>query len=213
MEGSVGILSTIRKIVIMYLYGAGGHAKVVRDILEACNIPFTGVVTNNLKEVTFMEKEIRHSSEDVDEAIICVGNNRTRKHVAEELTQQGITFGKAIHPSVIMSKYASVDAGTVVMQGAVIQSCAKIGKHCIVNTAASIDHDNVLGDFVHVSPHATLCGEVEVGEGTWIGAGAIVRQCVKIGKWSVIGAGSVVVCDIPDGVMAYGNPCKIIRKL
>ena len=82
-----------------------------------------------------------------------------------------------------------------------------------MNTSASIDHDNVLGDFVHISPHATLCGEVEVGEGTWIGAGTVVKQCVKIGKWSIIGAGSVVVNDIPDGVLAYGNPCKIIRKL
>ena len=197
----------------MYLIGAGGHAKVVRDILDACSIPFSGVVTDNLKEVTFMEKKILHSMDGVDEAIICVGNNRTRKKLAEELSQQGVTFGMGIHPSVIMSKYASVDEGTVVMQGAVIQSCAKIGKHCIVNTSASIDHDNVLGDFVHISPHATLCGEVEVGEGTWIGAGTVVKQCVKIGKWSVIGAGSVVVHDIPDGVLAYGNPCKIIRKL
>lgn len=197
----------------MYLIGAGGHAKVVRDILDACSIPFSGVVTDNLKEVTFMEKKILHSMDEVDEAIICVGNNWTRKKLAEELSQQGVTFGMGIHPSVIMSKYASVDEGTVVMQGAVIQSCAKIGKHCIVNTAASIDHDNVLGDFVHVSPHATLCGEVEVGEGTWIGAGTVVKQCVKIGKWSIIGAGSVVVNDIPDGVLAYGNPCKVIRKL
>ena len=197
----------------MYLIGAGGHAKVVRDILDACSIPFSGVVTDNLKEVTFMEKKILHSMDGVDEAIICVGNNRTRKKLAEEMSQQGITFGTAIHPSVIMSKYASVDEGTVIMQGVVIQSCAKIGKHCIVNTSASIDHDNVLSDFVHISPHATLCGEVEVGEGTWIGAGAIVRQCVKIGRWSVIGAGSVVVHDIPDGVLAYGNPCKVIRKL
>lgn len=198
---------------MMYLIGAGGHAKVVRDILDACNIPFSGVVTDNLKEVTFMEKKILHSMDGVDEAIICVGNNRTRKKLAEELSQQGVTFGMGIHPSVIMSKYASVDEGTVIMQGVVIQSCAKIGKHCIVNTSASIDHDNVLGDFVHISPHATLCGEVEVGEGTWIGAGTVVKQCVKIGKWSIIGAGSVVVNDIPDGVLAYGNPCKIIRKL
>ena len=197
----------------MYLIGAGGHAKVVRDILDACSIPFSGVVTDNLKEVTFMEKKILHSIDEVDEAIICVGNNRTRKKLAEELSQQGVTFGMGIHPSVIMSKYASVDEGTVIMQGVVIQSCAKIGKHCIVNTSASIDHDNVLGDFVHISPHATLCGEVEVGEGTWIGAGTVVIQCVKIGRWSVIGAGSVVVNDIPDGVLAYGNPCKVIRKL
>ena len=70
----------------MFLIGAGGHAKVVRDILDACSIPFSGVVTDNLKEVAFMEKKILHSMDEVDEAIICVGNNRTRKKLAEEMS-------------------------------------------------------------------------------------------------------------------------------
>ena len=99
------------------------------------------------------------------------------------------------------------------MQGAIIQSCASIGKHCIINTGASVDHDCKIEDFVHVSPHATLCGDVNVGEGTWIGAGATIIQGKKIGKWSVIGAGSVVVNDIPDNVLAFGNPCKVIKYL
>ena len=63
------------------------------------------------------------------------------------------------------------------------------------------------------SPHCTLCGNVQVGEGTWIGAGSTVIPGVKIGKWSVIGAGSVVVRDIPDGVLALGNRCEVIKKL
>ena len=95
------------------------------------------------------------------------------------------------------------------MQGSTIQSAAKIGKHCIVNTNASIDHECVIGDFVHISPQATLCGNVHVGTGSWIGASAVVIPGVKIGRWSVIGAGSVVVNDVPDGVVAYGNPCRI----
>ena len=99
------------------------------------------------------------------------------------------------------------------MQGAIIQSCSEIGRHCIINTGASVGHDCKIHDFVHISPHATLCGNVTVGEGTWVGAGTVVIPGVKIGKWSIIGAGSVVIKDIPDQVLAVGNPCKVIKQL
>jgi len=99
------------------------------------------------------------------------------------------------------------------MQGGIIQSCSEIGSHCIINTGASVDHDCKVEDFVHISPHATLCGNVTVGEGTWIGAGTIIIPGVKIGKWCIIGAGSVVTKDIPNHVLAIGNPCKVIKQL
>ena len=98
------------------------------------------------------------------------------------------------------------------MHGSIIQSDTIIGRHCIINTKASIDHECVINDFVHISPGSVLCGNVIVGEGTWIGAGSIIIPGVKIGKNSIIGAGSVVVKDLPDGVVAYGNPCKVIRE-
>ena len=99
------------------------------------------------------------------------------------------------------------------MQGAIIQSYACIGKHCIINTGASVDHDCVIEDYVHVSPHCTLCGNVSIGEGTWIGAGSVIIPGVKVGKWSVIGAGSVVIKDIPDNVVAVGYRCRIIKSM
>jgi sugar O-acyltransferase (sialic acid O-acetyltransferase NeuD family) len=99
------------------------------------------------------------------------------------------------------------------MQGAIIQASSVVGKHCIINTGASVDHDCNIADFVHISPHATLCGDVTVGEGSWIAAGATIIPGVKIGKWCVIGAGSVVTKDIPDYSLAAGNRCKIIKKI
>jgi acetyltransferase-like isoleucine patch superfamily enzyme len=81
----------------------------------------------------------------------------------------------------------------------------------LVNTAASIDHDNEIGDYAHISPHATLCGHVKVGEGTHIGAGAVVIPSIRIGKWCTVGAGTVVIRDIPDYATAVGNPAKIIK--
>lgn len=99
------------------------------------------------------------------------------------------------------------------MPGAIIQSCVSIGKHCIINTGASVDHDCTISDYVHIAPHSTLCGNVYVGEGTLIGAGSTIAPGVKIGSWSVIGACSVVTKDIPDHVLAVGNRCKIIKNL
>ena len=91
--------------------------------------------------------------------------------------------------------------------------CAQVGRHCIINTGASVDHECVIEDYVHISPHSTLCGNVSVGAGSWIGAGTTVIPGVKIGKWSVIGAGSVVTKDIPDRVLAVGNRCEIIKSI
>ena len=97
----------------------------------------------------------------------------------------------------------------MIMAGAVINADAVIGKHCIVNTGATVDHDCVIGDYCHIALGANVSGGTHIGEGTWIGVGACVIQCLNNGKDCMIGAGSVVVKDIPDGVTAYGNPCRV----
>ena len=196
----------------MYLYGAGGHAKVILDILEAQGYEVTGVVDDNPALTEFMGKPVLHGVKEVSPVIISIGINGTRRKVVEKLNPTTV-YGTAIHPIAIVSPHATIEEGTVVMQGAIVQTGTQIGKHCIINTGASVDHDCVLENFVHISPHATLCGDVKVGEGTWIGAGAVVIQGIRIGKNCVIGAGSVVCKDVPDGVKAYGNPCKIAEIL
>lgn len=193
----------------MYLYGASGHAKVIMDILAAQGIEVEGLVDDNPELEELMGVPVLHSAEGLSPLIISIGGNAIRKKIAEGLSCR---FGKAIHPTAIVSPHAEIGDGSVVMQGAIVQACATMGRHCIVNTGTGVDHECRLGDYVHVSPHATLCGNVHVGEGTWIGAGATVIQGVHIGRWSVIGAGSVVTKDIPDGVIAVGNKCHIIKE-
>ena len=194
----------------MYLYGASGHAKVIIDILEASGLQVEGLIDDNPNINQLQGYPVRHTFTGESPFIISIGNNKIRKQVTERLQA---SYGKAIHPSAILSPTAKIGDGTVVMQGAIIQADAKVGKHCIINTGASVDHECVIGDYVHVSPHATLCGNVHVGEGSWIGAGTTAIPNLSIGKWCVIGAGSVITEDIPDHVLAFGNPCRIIRYL
>lgn len=194
----------------MYLYGASGHAKVIIDILEASGIRVDGLIDDNPTVNLLRGYPVRHTFHGEYPFIVSIGNNNIRKQVVERLQT---TFGKGIHPSAILSPTVEIGDGTVVMQGSIIQADAKIGKHCIINTGSSIDHECLIGDYVHVSPHTTLCGNVHIGEGSWIGAGTTVIPNLSIGKWCVIGAGSVITEDIPDHVLAFGNPCRIIRYL
>ena len=193
----------------MFLYGASGHGKVIKEILEALDRPVDGFVDDNPETKELSGVPVRHSTEDVDEVIVSIGDNTLRKKVVDDL--ECPIAEAAIHPRAVVSTSATVGEGTVVMAGAIINADARIGRHCIVNTGASIDHECQIGDFVHVAPHATLCGAVTVGEGTLVDAGAVIISRVKIGKRCVVAAGSVVLRDIPDGCVAYGNPCKVIK--
>lgn len=190
----------------MYLYGASGHAKVVIDIINASGIKIDGMFDDDNAINELMSIPVGHHWSGESPIVVSIGNNLVRKQIVQKLQ---CDFAKVIHPSAVISPNASIGDGTVVMQGAVVQSCAQVGEHCILNTGVTIDHECVINDFVHISPQATLCGNVHVGEGAWIGASAVIIPGVKIGRWCTIGAGSVVVNDMPDGAVAYGNPCRI----
>jgi sugar O-acyltransferase (sialic acid O-acetyltransferase NeuD family) len=200
----------------MYLYGAGGHSKVITEILNSLGTTVIGMFDDSPPMAKFKIMEIRDGIRLLGEGfptldaplIISVGNNARRAELASLI---GATYGTAIHGTAIVSQQVTIDVGTVVLHGAIIQAGTKIGAHVLINTAASIDHDNTIGDYAHISPHATLCGHVQVGEGTHIGAGAIVIPSVRIGRWCTIGAGAVVIKDVPDFATAVGNPARIIK--
>lgn len=196
----------------MVLYGASGHAKVIIDILKAQGKEVSEIFDDNPNIDNLLGFCVNRPHAVVsDEMIISIGNNSIRRKVVEKNLCN--KYGIAIHPSAIISPYATIGEGSVVMQGAVIQAGAKIGKHCIINTGATIDHDCVVSDFAHISPNSTLCGNVMVGEGTQIGVGAAIVPGLKIGKWSLICAGAVVTKNFPDNCVAAGNFCEIIRYI
>lgn len=191
----------------LYLYGAGGHGKVIKEIVEASGGKVGAFIDDNLSRDKWAGLPVFHSVEGKEEIIVSIGNNKVRKMIAEKLCCR---FGVAIHPSAIVSPSATIGEGTVVMPGAIINADAVIGRHCIVNTGASVGHDCHLGNFCHVAPHATLCGTVHLGEGVWIGAGAVVIQNLSVGAWTVVGAGTVIIDNVESQEKVAGIPAASI---
>jgi sugar O-acyltransferase (sialic acid O-acetyltransferase NeuD family) len=196
----------------MLLYGGSGHAKVIIDCLLANNIDIHGIFDDNPDLTSLLNfPVIGYYNKDYlpsEELIISIGNNGIRQKVAQTLCHH---FGRVIHPSVLLSTFATLGEGSVLIHQSVVQAGTRIGRHCIINTSASIDHDCIIEDFVHISPNATLSGDVTVGEGTHIGAGATIIQGISIGKWSTIGAGAVVIKNIPDYATVVGVPARVIK--
>jgi len=225
-----------------YLYGASGHGMVIKDILNANGVKVEAFVDDNPNVNECYGRPVLHDATGLSPMIVSIGVNKIRKAVVERLIAESeklkaeslsngtlssklstlsssdgsklptLSFATAIHPSAIVSPSAKIGEGTVVMAGAIINAEATIGKHCIVNTGASIDHECVIEDYCHIAPGVNVSGDTHIGEGTWVGVGSCIIQGIHIGKNCFIGAGSVVVKDIPDNVVAYGNPCRVVRE-
>ena len=190
----------------MYLYGASGHGKVIIDILEANNTPIDYIVDDNPQVNEVLGYEVRRNTGSYDEAIISIGSAEIRRKIVESIDVK--KYPVAMHPTAVVSPRAKIGEGTVVMQGAIIQTCVEIGKHCIINTGAVIEHDNVIGDYVHISPKVALGGTTRIGELTHIGIGAAVINNINISKNCVVGAGAVVVDNLEHSATYVGVPAR-----
>lgn len=195
----------------VYLYGASGHAKVVMDIARLAYYNVQCLIDDNPAINELAGVPVVHNAEGLSPIIVTIGDCQIRRKIVDKLGSR--EYLTVVHPNAIKAYSAKLGNGTVVMAGAILNPFVEVGNHCVINTGASLDHDVKVGNYVHIAPHCTLCGEVEVGEGTWVGAGTTIIQGIKIGKNCFIGAGSVVVKDIPDGYLAYGTPCRLVKLL
>lgn len=196
------------------IIGAGGHAKVIADIITKSNDNVIGFLDDNLdiqNKTIYLNKTVLGTTKDIDKYkeyyfIIGIGNNNIRENIANSYDLKWYT---AIHPNAIIANEVSIEEGSVVMAGSIINTGTKIGKHCIINTKSSLDHDNIIENYVHISPGATLAGTVHIKEKTWICAGATIINNITIAKNNIIGAGSVVIKDINEENGTYvGVPAR-----
>jgi UDP-N-acetylbacillosamine N-acetyltransferase len=208
----------------LFVYGGSGHGKVVGDILLACKDPdFVGYIDDrpDLRDTAVLGLPVfgdgqwlKQEAQMAPVAVaLGVGDNFSRKRLAEDCISWGIELVTAIHPTASISPSARLGRGTVVMAQAVINADVHIGEGAVVNTTAVIEHDVHVGDFACVSPRAVMAGASRLGPLAHLAIGAVTIPCVSIGSMTIVGAGSVVVGDIPDGVVAFGVPARVRRRL
>lgn len=205
--------------------GSGGHSKVLIETLKEQNVKIVGATDPKSDKHGQMVYGVDIIGDDdtvfnyAPENILLVnglgsiGSTCYRTELFARFTKVGYKFASVIHGSAIVSAGAQLGDGVQVMAGAIIQTGALIGNNSIINTKASVDHDCHIERNVHIAPGATLSGGVYISEDVHLGAGVVVIQGIKIGKNSIIGAGSLVICDIPEGVVAYGVPAKVVRNV
>lgn len=195
----------------LVIIGAGGHGKVIAD--NAVKVGYTDINFVDDRAVGACmgfpiigtSNEIEALNDGRTDFVIGIGNNGMRKTIAERYDVNWVTL---IHPSVQLGLNVTVGAGSVVMAGAVINVCAVIGRHCIINSGAVVEHDNVLEDYVHISPNAALGGTVHIGEGTHIGLSAAVKNNIAICPKCTVGAGAAVVKNITESAVYVGVPAR-----
>lgn len=196
------------------LIGMGGHAKVVKDIIELNNeFEVIGYLDDKFHKKSVVNGIIYDSLSSYKNYkenyfIITVGNNKIRKKISEKLELSLNKFPKFIHPSAVIGSNVEIGYGTVVMANVVVNADTHIGDHCILNTMASIGHDVLIKDFVHISPNSTLTGGVQIGMCTQIGAGSTLTPQVIIGDSTLVGAGSTVISNISNNMTVFGTPAK-----
>lgn len=194
------------------IVGAGGHAKVVLATLLAAGEIVEGLLDDRTE--TWGSKVLNYPvlgglsilKQTSSRAIIAIGHNRVRQILNERYPS--VNWTCVVHPSAFIHPSVTLGAGSVVFAGAVIQPDTHIGKHVIVNTAATVDHDCVLEDYVHIAPGAHLAGQVHLESGAFLGIGGAAAPGTRVGAWATIGAGGVVIHAIPPNSVAIGIPAR-----
>ncbi|MGE5628573.1 MAG: acetyltransferase [Solirubrobacterales bacterium] len=209
----------MKKIVLI---GAGGHCKVIIDIIQSTKeYEIVGITDTKETGIIFDIPVIGNDDilqelykTGVEYAFISIGSINDfekRNKIFKMIKSIGFKIPVLIHKSAIVSQFSSIEEGTCIMAGAVINPGTIIGENCIINTGSVVEHDCMVGNNTHISPNASIAGNVAIGCNTHIGIGSTVIQGKTLGENVTIGAGAVVIDDIIDNSLAVGVPAKVIK--
>jgi sugar O-acyltransferase (sialic acid O-acetyltransferase NeuD family) len=207
------------------IWGSSGHAKVLAELLHDLGAEVAALFDNNQAAQTIAtgiplfigEEGFTRWCSTVNPSeyfgLVAIGGarGRDRLDIQARFLRHGLKAAAVFHPTAQVSPSARIGAGTQLLAHSLVAADSRIGEACILNHKASIDHECIIGNGVHLAPGVTLAGCVEVGDEVMLGTGSCVLPRIKIGAGTIIGAGSLVTHDIPAGVVAYGRPAKVMR--
>jgi UDP-perosamine 4-acetyltransferase len=206
----------------LVIVGAGGHAKVIVELLRAAHpgLALIGFTDRDAAPRTVLGLPVlggdemlqRLRAEGVEAAFVALGDNAVRAELGDRLQMLGYRLPTVVSPRAAVSPSARLGVGVAVMAGAVINADAEIAELAIINTGAVVDHDVQVGRAAHLGPGCAVAGGVRIGARTLLGVGASVAPGVTIGADVVVGAGACVVQNLPDGVVAVGVPARPVRS-
>jgi sugar O-acyltransferase (sialic acid O-acetyltransferase NeuD family) len=205
----------------LLILGAGGHGRVIADTAKETGLyKRIAFLDDSLPRGRSGEYEILGTFKDYPlflgsfaNVTVAIGNNEMRMQLLRQLEQVGYFLPTIIHPRAFVSSGAVIGRGSVILAGAVIVTGACLGMGCIVNTLASVDHDCLLGDGVHICPGSHLAGAVHIGDLTTVCTSVGVANNISIGSQTVIALGAAVVSDMPSCVVAAGVPAVVKKAI
>lgn len=208
------------------IIGAGGFAREVLDIFEACHdagrddevlgyvveaaYGTPGELVNGrpiLGDFGWFEP---HRAEVA--AVCAVGDPALRYRLVRCAQELGVRFCNAIHPTAVVTPRVTLGAGVVIAAGAIFTNQILVGDHVQVNLACTVGHDAVLNDFATLAPGVRVSGNVTLAQGCYVGTGANIIDGIRVGEWSVVGAGSTVHRDVPPNTTVAGVPARVVRR-
>jgi sugar O-acyltransferase (sialic acid O-acetyltransferase NeuD family) len=205
------------------IVGAGGHGRVVLDILMRgrqynvigfldSNPAIHGRRMDGVPILGSLDALPDLRSQGVCGAIVAIGDNGVRRAFADQIESMGFELINAIHPSSNLAHNVSIGRNLVIAAGALVCAHCQIGDSAILNTGCIIDHETMIGTAVHICPGARIAGRVTVESGAFVGIGATIIQGIRIGCESIVGGGAVVIRDVAPMSTVVGVPARTLRE-
>ena len=206
------------------IFGAAGHAKSVISIIEAeAKWQIHGLLIDSeyrTRESSLMGYNIigdrahlfHLQQASINTGFVAIGDNLIRAKITADFLSRGMSLAVIIHPSAIIMTNTIIGSGTMIHAQAVLGTDSSVGSHAIISATSVVGHDSQIGNYAHLTPGVLIGGGATIGDYSFLGLGAAVLPNVNIGKNVQIGANSVIHKDLPDNVIAAGNPARVIKR-